>query len=68
MSEVADNVVGDDRSIYEMWFHDNEIHVGFKHEDDRDDFADIIEQADDAVEIISLPPEAGVALHQITVH
>jgi hypothetical protein len=69
MSEVADDVVGDDRSIYEMWFHDNEIHVGFKHEEDRDDFADIIDQeADAAVEIIGLPRQAGAALPQITVH
>jgi hypothetical protein len=69
VSEVADIVVGDDRSIYEVWFHNNEIHVGFKHEEDRDDFADIIDQeANDEVEIVSLPPQAATSLHQITVH
>jgi hypothetical protein len=69
VSEVADIVVGDDRSIYEVWFHNNEIHVGFKHEEDRDGFARIIDQeADDEVEIINLPLKAAASLHQITVH
>lgn len=69
VSEVADIVTGDDRSAYEVWFHDNEIHVGFKHEEDRDDFADIIDwEADEEVEVINLPPQAAASLHQITVH
>ena len=51
VSEVADIVTGDDRSAYEVWFHNNEVHVGFKHEEDRDEFADILdEEAADEVE------------------
>lgn len=69
VSEVADIVTGDDRSAYEVWFHNNEVHVGFKHEEDRDEFADILdEEAADEVEVIDLPPLAAASLHQITVH
>jgi hypothetical protein len=41
VSEVTDIVTGDDRPAYEVWFHNNEVHVGFKHEEDRDEFAEI---------------------------
>lgn len=69
VSEVADIVTGDDRSAYEVWFRNNEVHVGFMHEEDRDEFADILdEEAADEVEVIDLPPPAAASLHQITVH
>lgn len=69
VSEMADIVTGDDRSAYEVWFHNSEVHVGFKHEEDRDEFTDIVdEDAADEVEDIDLPPPAAASLHPITVH
>lgn len=69
VSEVADIVTGDDRSAYEMWFHNNEVHVGFEHEEDRDEFVGILdEEAADEVEIIGSPPEVVASLHSISVH
>lgn len=68
-SEVADIVTGDDRSAYEVWFHNNEVHVGFRHEEDRNEFADIIdEEAAEEVEAIDLPLAVAASPHQITVH
>lgn len=69
VSEMADIVTGDDRSAYEVWFHNNEVHVGFRHEEDRNEFADIIdEEAAEEVEAIDLPLAVTASPHQITVH
>jgi len=70
VSELADIVTGDDRAAYEVWFHNDEITIGFEHEEHRDELAHIFD-AEAVLEedgIFDLPPQAAASLHQITMH
>lgn len=69
MSDLADQVTEDDRAVYEVWFHDDEVHVGFEHEEDRDEFAEILDEAagDDEIQITDEPPPVDASPRQILV-
>ncbi|MGH1588988.1 hypothetical protein ACRBEV_12290 [Methylobacterium phyllosphaerae] len=70
VSELADMVTENDRAAYEVWFQDDDITIGFEHEEDCNKLAQIFD-AEAALEedgTFDLTPQAAASLHQITVH